>query len=403
MTETKQSSVELLGRSTTSLSPDRTGNRSGRSNHLCLGSAAVWAIVFYLLLNTGFSLATNLSRQSKKKAEQQGVTFQACDSAVEQFQSASKPPEVVLVGSSVLMAPLWSTDVKHFANVADVYHHHRSLELERLLSARALGSKQVFAFALPGLMVSDGYLLVDKLLVGKRTPEILVYGLAPRDFMDDLLTGETRTPVFQRLMQLEDLPRLGDLYLASIQEKADFVVNNIVFLYGKRWRYQDKVSALLKRAVSTLVPTQKSSGPADSGKVEQQFLLGQNKKQVWQKSIEEYRARYRHFDPAQFAKQEHFLEALVELAKQRQMKVMLVNMPLTTDNIKLLKNGFYARYRAALSNLATRHGCQLLDMQADRNYTDADFYDTVHLNESGGQRCLKSLANAIASAKEQQR
>ncbi len=305
MADSNTATVELKKRSAIPLSAEASVIGASQPKFK-LGSPVLWAILLFLLLNAGCSLSTVLSKQSAKKPEQQGATFQACDSAIDQFQKAIDRAQVVLIGSSVVMAPVWSTDIKRYPGVADVYHHHRSFELEHLLSKNRLAGTKVFAFALPGLMVSDGYLLTSKLLEGAKKPEMLVYGVTPRDFMDDLMTGETRTPVFQRLMHLEDFSSLGDMYLTSTQEKADFLVNNFVFLYGKRWRYQDKFGTIVKRLVSAVVPAAKSK-PTDSASTEQQFLLGQDKKQVWRKSIEEYRARYRHFDAAQFAKQQHLL------------------------------------------------------------------------------------------------
>src|SRR5271156_1251724 len=99
-----------------------------------LGAAALWAIAIYFLLNIALSLGTGASQRLHSKPEEKAATYQACDSAIEQFRQAATAPQVVLIGSSVVMAPLWSVDARSFAGVADVYHHHRSLELSRLLA-----------------------------------------------------------------------------------------------------------------------------------------------------------------------------------------------------------------------------------------------------------------------------
>lgn len=378
------------------LEPSREGQprtSSGRKRKFPYGAAALWAVVVFLLINFGLSFATG--HRLKGKPEDGGATISACDSAVRQFSETKETPSVVLIGSSVLMAPLWSADVRRFSAVPDVYHHHRCLELERMLEKRGLGRQQVFTFALPGLMISDGYLLADKLLRGDKKPRLLVYGLAPRDFMDDLLTGETRTVVFQRLMDLSDLPRLGDLYLSTPKEKMDFIFNNVVYLYGKRWRYQDKMTHLWKRTFGRILPQTAGADEGDGAQVEQQFLLGQNRKLVWAKSIEEYGARYKHFNRAQFSKQEHFLEALLQESGKRDINVVLVNMPLTTDNLNLMPAGFYSNYISAVRTLADKYGAPLLNLQEDRGYKSGSFYDTVHLNDVGGQRFLSALCNWI--------
>jgi hypothetical protein len=356
-----------------------------------IAAAAIWSTALYLLLNGFLAFGS-----SHKAADEKGATAQACASAIQQFNQAPQPQQVVLMGSSVVMAPVWSTDAKRFTGVADVYHHHRSLELSKLLSDRGNKEQSVFAFALPGLMISDGYLLSHRLLVGARQPNLLVYGLAPRDFMDDLLTGETRTVAFQQLMRLEDIPQLGSLYLSSWQEKLDFTLNSIIYLYGKRWRYQDKALALVRKILAPLNPVKVTEGSSSSAG-EQQFLLVEDRKQVWQKSIGEYRARYKHFDSAQFSKQERFLETLLAEARSRGLAVALVNMPLTPDNLSLMPPGLYQTYNQTIHRLAGKYGCSLLDLQSAGSFRDADFYDTVHLNENGGEKCLAQLADLISS------
>jgi hypothetical protein len=301
-----------------------------------------------------------------------------------------------MMGSSVVMAPLWSVDAKRFAGVADVYHHHRSLQMQRLLANQKVKNPVVFTFALPGAMVSDGFLLTEKLLKDGRRPQVLVYGLSPRDLMDDLLTGETRTCVFQQLMTLGDLPRLGGLYLSSWGEKFDFIANNICFLYGKRARYQQKAANLWQGLLSSWklggVGSETTGG---AEKAAANFLLDANRKQVWQKSIEEYKLRYGHFNARQFEKQKRFLEKSLSVCRERGIKVYLVNMPLSADNLKLIDPSVYKRYRDNLTALTGKYGCSLIDMQQTAGFADNCFYDTVHLNAQGGEKLLSGLAEKI--------
>lgn len=344
---------------------------------------AVWALAIFLAINLAFSLSTV---RSGRPAEG-GAQFVACDTAVGEYAKMRGRP-LVLMGSSLVMAPVWSADAAHFQGVNNVYLHHRSRRLEEHLAG--LGVRQnAFSFGLPGAMVSDIYLIAEKLFKDELTPRLVVFGIAPRDLMDDLLTGETRTAVFKRLMEMDDLSRLGDMYLSSWQEKADFVANNAVFLYGKRWRYQDKLAGATRSLYDRVMPAA-ASPPAASA--EQQFLAGTDRAEVWRKSIDEYRGRYRHFNASQFAKQKSFLEKFLATSRERGYPLLIVNMPLTSANLALMPPGFYSRYMEALRALCRRYHVDLADMQQDPSLTDADFYDTVHLNAAGGDKFLKSVA-----------
>ena len=327
-------------------------------------------------------------------SEEKGIVFQACNSAVSDYRRGGAGGGVVLMGSSLMMTPIWSQDVRWFPNVADVYHHHLSLSFERLLSSRGLRTK-VFNFALPGAMVSDVYLLSRKLFRDDRTPSLVVYGIGPRDFMDDLLTGETRTAVFQKLSDLSDLTGSGDLYFSSFEEKADFALNNAIFLYGKRCRYQDKLSQTVNKLYDRLGKVATSVVGRQAGANLDAASLA-DRQGLWRKSIEEYRARYRRFNQKQFEKQCDFLRAFLKTAQERHFKVVLANMPLTADNLHLMPPGFYEHYRATVASLARAYGVPLLDLQGDRHYNDLCFYDTVHLNADGGQRLLTGLADWLS-------
>lgn len=344
------------------------------------------------------ALAAAINKMPLLASEEKGIVFQACNSAVADYQHGNKPASVVLMGSSLMMTPVWSVDLKNCQKVADVYHHHVSLSFEKMLNERGL-SGPVFNFALPGAMVSDIYLLSRKLFKGSQTPAVVVLGIGPRDFMDDLLTGETRTAVFQKLADLRDLSGDGDLYFATWQEKADFALNNAVFLYGKRCRYQDKLCQSVSRLYDRLGKPAPAKPTGHAGANLEPAALADREK-LWANSIEEYRARYKRFNQKQFHKQCDFLKAFLQTAAQRHIKVMLANMPLTADNLRLMPPGFYEEYRRTVKAIAASYNVQLLDLQGDRRYTDVCFYDTVHLNGQGGEQLLQTLSNSLTGVRQ---
>lgn len=376
-------------------------NQVSNTKFTCLNpkrAGALLAIGVFLCVNITLSLYALTPRA--KQPQERSATFQACDSAVEQFLNSSQTPQVVLMGSSLVMAPLWSLDASTFTGVVDVYHHHRALFLQQSLE-RAGKPTNTFSFALPGAMMSDFYLIAKKLFTNTHIPQLLICGLAPRDFMDDLLTGETRTATFQRLMTLQDLPFLGNFYLTTFQEKTDFLLNHLFYVYGKRWRYQDKIVHTLHSIYNHLFPSKTTDSVAQRSQLEQQFMLNQNHKQVWLKSIDEYRARYQHFNHEQFKKQVSFLQRLLALCHERKITIVLVNMPLTRANIELMPKELYRQYLESLNSLALKYKCTLLNLQND-SYLPNDFYDTVHLSASGGRRFVDTLASFIAKYPQKQ-
>lgn len=364
----------------------------GSNTKTSIACAFLWALLFFLIAN-GICYAVDSKIIFGKRKEERNVLFQAVNSAVSDFKQAPRQ-DVVLLGSSLMMTPIWAQDLRDFPGTGDVYHHHKALALQRLLPG---DSRQIFNFALPGAMVSDQYLLLSKLLKDNHKPRVVVYGLAPRDFMDDLLTGETRTPIFQSLSDLSDLLSYHDLYLETWNEKGDFAMNNMLFFYGKRCRYQDKLKNVIAKTYNQVAPASgqtedanQSDGALDLG----QSLYG-NREAVWNKSKTEYAARYRRFNRAQFAKQKLFLSHLLDTAASRGIKMVLLDMPLTADNIALMPPGFYSEYKRSLSELSQKHHATVIDTSKLTSFNDDSFLDTVHLNASGGQNLAALIAASV--------
>lgn len=350
------------------------------------------ALALFVFINV--ALATNMRQLPfiDRAVREKGIVHQAADSAVEEYQNLPSPPSTVLMGSSIMMSPLWSCDILAFPKTQDIYHHHVSYCVNSILSQHG-NNRTSFSFALPGAMVSDIYLITKKLFTGAKCPSFIVYGISPRDFMDNLLTGETRTPIFKRLSDLRDVIEDGDFYLGSWTEQADFVMNNAIFLYGKRCRYQDKLNGFIKQLIARLNHGQLSESSPEVGFAFVQPI--ENSRLMWQRSIEEYRNRYSRFDSKQFDKQCVFLERMLLTAKQRGIKVLLINMPVSRQHLKLMPTGLYDRYVSFASTLATRYSATFLNLQDCTRYGDRCFYDTIHLNSIGGKKFLSDLAGHI--------
>jgi hypothetical protein len=94
------------------------------------------------------------------------------------------------------------------------------------------------------------------------------------------------------------------------------------------------------------------------------------------------------------------LGRLVNRLTARGIRVVLLEMPITDDEIKLHPNGAadYARFEAALARFVAAHpAVRYLDMRA-RFPGTADFRDPHHLNGRGKGRFTQLLASIIKGA-----
>jgi hypothetical protein len=359
-------------------------------------STAAFAAAVFVLVNCGLGVAAALNSKAMKSSDQNGV-LQTIDSGIQQFK-LSKRADVVLLGSSLVMAPVWTADFKKLglAAVGSFYTYHRFDMLARALSQHRRQPLEVFSFAVPGAMVSDMYLVVEKLLADQKAPSLVIYGIAPRDFMDDLAAGETKTAVFQRLGDVSDLNH-SDFAKAGFDEKLELVMDRGFYLFGKRTRYQAKVDQCCRKIAERQI-TDRQSADAKGGDVFATtagvFPLLQDPKILWRKSVDEYHMRYQKFNQHQFTKQEQFLRDTLSTCNKRGIQVLLVNMPLTQANLDLMPPGLYDKYLQSVRAIARDNSVALLDLSADK-FGNQCFYDTVHLNEIGAKELLGRLTTAI--------
>lgn len=354
-------------------------------------SKAAVAVSLFLAINIAIPASSFLKKDKEGDAIQRALL-----GAVETLDKARSKNTVALIGSSLVIAPLWSADVSRGYFHKDCMTHHTSRQLTGLLAREGLDA-DVVSLATAGQFVSDTYLIVDKFLKAEKKPEILIYGIAPRDFMDDTAGGLALTSVFDQVVTVADIPKLSQLFFNTYEERIDFILNRTAYLYRKRGRYQTKFQDNCRKLAGAALGDRRDKVVvAGANDPLAGFLLGGNRTDIWAKSIEEYGRRYRYFNAQQFNKQKDCFKALVALCKERQIKLYVMAMPLTGDNRKLMPPEFYDKYISFVESETKAAGVPFLDLQKEA-YGDNDFYDTVHLNSQGAARFLTTVKNVVKS------
>ena len=322
------------------------------------------------------------------------------DLTVDSFNSLPQKPNVVLLGSSLMMYPFWSMDKQSDPqHVGDIFHHHGSVALENDLRKAGFNNPHVFSFAIFGQMVSDAFIYVNEYLTKDKAPEYLVYGIAPRDFSDYDLSSPMATNTFKRLVNLDNLAPYADLYLPGFQDKVDFVMSRACYFYSHRWRLQQDFNKVVERFY--LFSGIHKPEPAKPNFANAGFMIFGGIKERWDSSEQEYARRYKNIAERDLSLQMGFLKRLLQVSRQRGIKVILLNMPLSDVNRHLLPAEFYARYRSDLAKMANQPGVKFLDLGDNADFQRADYWDTAHLGLTGGYKVLNHLVPAIEELKKQ--
>ncbi|HEY9787826.1 MAG TPA: hypothetical protein V6D17_20735 [Candidatus Obscuribacterales bacterium] len=329
------------------------------------------------------------------------------------FESEKVAPDIVLLGSSLIMIPATLADVEFLQQDIDAVRHTRVVSLERRLQNEGAGNQiKSFNFALPGAMISDDYMVTRALLSGERKPRVLVLGLSLRDFIDNGVEAATATPAFQYFRHYFPLKDIETLVAPTLPGRFEFLQSQILFLWDKRLQLQALASGALRCLASGMLGTSNMSAAqaaflkasltsaADEGEDmtsatcvrEGAFIHRPNTVRPFKDNTREYRKRFRTAHQELFNNQVVFLERLLALANERGIEVVIVNMPLTERNMKLMPKGSYAQYLSALQSASIKYGARVFDMNDQRSFLVSDFLDSVHLNASGSKKFVDKLA-----------
>ncbi len=304
------------------------------------------------------------------------------ESAVNGFISAAPPANTVLMGSSLMMFPMWAVDKSVQPSLkTNKFEYHRSQELQRELRKRGVTDAVVYNMSTPLQMVSDSFMFMEKLFVGKRKPNTVVLGISPRDFWDAEFPQPGETMNFIDQVGLLDFPLYCNDYLPSLHSRAQFALSQCLFLYDKHSYIQHFAAEKLARAIAP-----KMVSPLMAGGTQFAFGVGR------------YQARYRGINIRALYAQMQFLDKICDFCDRNNINLILINMPLPSVNRNLMNPEFYRAYQRELAQLAEAKHVHFLDL-ADRDEfkSDLEYSDAAHMNKLGGELLIKQLACSIAA------
>lgn len=341
------------------------------------------------------------------------------------FVKYKQAPNIVLLGSSLIMIPVSVLDADYLGKDLDAVQHDRSVYMENQL-ARLLppGQPVCFNLALPGAMISDQYMIVRSLMNNSHHPDLIVVGVTLRDFIESHVYYPACTSTFSYFRHFGPIDDIVDLSMPECWQKIDFYCSKYIYLLNRRLDlqalYQRYVEQCLESAlamsgiksqlhvmnavaVAGLQSQQRIESPSNlarSLKDEVEvgdFILPARKVYPYVDNSNEYRKRFSHPNAKLFQTEFIFLQNLLALAKTNGSSVLIVNMPLTKENMALTPGHYYDLYRQDLVNCALQSGCPLLDLNDGKTFSISDFRDTAHMNAAGGKKLIDAIVHKITS------
>ncbi len=331
---------------------------------------------------------------------------------INDFLKQEKCPELVFLGSSLVLVPLDGVDADYLNRRVDGSQHHHSAFFEKKLSEKTGINFKSFNFALPGEMPSDAYLIVNNLFKGNKTPNLIVYGVGPRDFLDNMLPSPSATDPYRYVSRFDDQSKTADLAMPELFDRLNFELGKLSYFYGAR----EDLSAVALRTLDSFInsalplPAQTSALSFD----DRHHLLPDFrpcemlKGQAWFRpstaadhavfvdNLAEYKKRYAKMKWDTYICQMRFFANMIDRANERGIKVVIVTMPITELNRSLLSPLAWNAYRSGVIGMAKRKGATVVDFSNSNEFTQADFGDTVHLHSGGGKKLLELLSERLS-------
>lgn len=379
-----------------------------KAKDVCFVSSFACALLLYCLVNY-FAWTNGFGQTEATKFPEKNWTSWA----ISDFLKQEKSPDLVFLGSSLMLVPVAGVDADYTHKRIDGSQHHKSLYFQDAFFKKSHKAISTFNFALPGEMPSDADLITQFLLRHDKAPKIIVYGVGPRDFLDNLLPSPSATDPFHSLSRLGSVEEQAALFFPDWKERLNYELSKLVYLYGLKQDISCRANQLATSEIDQYIPAPKTEKPFsifDRRALMPDYRPGElnvgeaffrphepGEREAFADNLFEYRKRYKTLKWDTYITQMRAFTDIMNVARAREIHVVVMAMPITDINRSLLTKQAWDVYRAGVRSYALAKGATFIDLDASKKFALADFMDTVHLHTGGGRKMLDCLAETLAS------
>jgi RNase H-fold protein (predicted Holliday junction resolvase) len=341
-------------------------------------------------------------------------------SKIPEFLANDKKPEVIVLGSSLPMVALGYADLT-YGPIPDFQLNVRTytkaryfthcLNQQMSLKNSSNGKITVGNLTVSGCMISDAYLILERTLAEHKIPKMVIIGIAPRDFIDNVMPACGQTPAFEVLANwtgFDDILR-NDVSLA---DGTNYILDRLWYFYRTKTDYRflavTWTADILNRPVSFYDAIKKEKEKQEASKITalnlniaaivSDGIKNGKSTDAFAESIDIYKMRYNPPNFNRYKQELRYFEKLLSLCKNKQIACIVVNMPITNENKQLLNAQLFQKYSKDTSLLTQSYNnAQYIDLDADNTFVNTDFEDCVHVNEIGAKKVVDKLVKRINS------
>jgi hypothetical protein len=335
-------------------------------------------------------------------------------------------PDVLIFGSSLSTCFTYDVDNPKAVEL-DETHRPTSSAPDPFLAGK-LGKitgteKAVHVMTLVGAMVTDLFPIIDSCYSSGKLPKTVVYLAGPRDFVDN--TSPRKKVVLQFRSKsntsttaqatVKCCPTAAPARLSFYEQVQQYASKFLpAAITGRMETFFNKPSAdlacqltldstseiferrsQLRKAMQDLA-CNVLDRDADLWSAAHESRATERKMTHFEHDLGSYNMRYNPPDYKRMAEESAMLTKMANLVASHKSNFVIVDMPLTKENRKLLDPKLYSQYEGALTKLEAE-GKAIVIRGNQWDFGREYFLDSAHLNMSGSKKLQLLLAPKIAA------
>ncbi|MFA7336429.1 MAG: hypothetical protein WC028_06560 [Candidatus Obscuribacterales bacterium] len=369
-------------------------------------SPLIWLLVFLPLLDFGCRVIKPLQFVAIKNFRP--IEFDSWVSKFPPYLDSKIRPDVLIVGSSLPMAAFALADKKFAesksAEDQDGLRTYTEAAVFKKGMLEKLGiSARVENFSCAGGMVSDTYIFLKRLIDEGRIPRMVLYGISPRDFVDNMMPPLGQSPLFEVVSDWGfEIPKEG----LSTPQYLSCICANYSYYYKTRRKHRNVLTAITADALGrprdlfTASHNRHNENRLDLPTGEQEKETKETAAPAnnpVETDLHWYKKRYNPLNTDRFENETAYLKKLVTLCENHQVILVLIGMPLTEPNKKLMPPQLVSSYVEALAGVQDNNQVKWVDLANTSSFAPQDFSDSAHLNRVGSMKFQKLLLEKMAN------
>lgn len=368
-------------------------------------SPIIWLLILIPLIDFGCRVFKPLQFVAIKNFRP--IEFDSWVSKFPPYLDSKIRPDILVVGSSLPMAAFSLADKKFTEpkNEKDqdrLRTYTQAIEFEKGMLEKLGTRAKVENFSCAGGMVSDTYIFLKRLIDEGRIPRMVLYGISPRDFVDNIMPPLGQSPLFEVISDWGfELPKASmstDQYISSL-------CSNYSYYFKTRRKHKNVLTAIAADALGRPIDlftasanrdTENSGEILTSGKQAVPNQIASNSNPL-ETDLQWYKKRYTPLNLSRFENETEYLKKLVKLCDCNHVMLILIGMPLTEQNKELIPPQLIVNYKKAIEEAQENQSVKWLDLANTKGFYPQDFSDSAHLNRSGSVKFQKLLLEKMAS------